>query len=191
MGVGGRIGGEDSTAAGGGVDLSFGERFFDGWTRVKVGSGSLGWAVDAEEHDGGTFELIGSGGGGGREEGVEDMSWHSWWDRKKERRKADKSGQRRDGQKGRFSRKGSLNCGADRHLCLLSCIRLVGCFNGNTNKTLYWSAVCAASESGGMSLHAHSIVTGSADLPTKTTWEKGKGEPAHSQHNRRRHATQS
>ena len=29
-----------------------------------------------------------------------------------------------------------------------------------------------------MSLHAHSIAAGGAGVPTKTTWEKGKGEPA-------------
>ena len=33
-------------------------------------------------------------------------------------------------------------------VCLLLCIRLVGGFNGNTDKTLCWSAVCAASVSG-------------------------------------------
>ena len=44
-------------------------------------------------------------------------------------------------------------------VCLLLCIRLVGSINGNTNKTLCWSAVCAASEGSGMSLHAHGIVT--------------------------------
>jgi hypothetical protein len=33
-------------------------------------------------------------------------------------------------------------------VCLLLCIRLVGGFNGNTDKTLCWSAVCVASVSG-------------------------------------------
>ena len=33
-------------------------------------------------------------------------------------------------------------------VCLLLCIRLVGGFNGNTNKTRCWSAVCVASVSG-------------------------------------------
>jgi hypothetical protein len=42
-----------------------------------------------------------------------------------------------------------------------------------------------------MSLHVHSIVTESAGLPTKTTWEKRQRRTNNSQHNRRRHATQS
>jgi hypothetical protein len=33
-------------------------------------------------------------------------------------------------------------------VCLLLCIRLVGGFNGNADKTLCWSAVCAASVRG-------------------------------------------
>ena len=33
-------------------------------------------------------------------------------------------------------------------VCLLLCIIRVGCFNGNTDKTLCWPAVCAASRSG-------------------------------------------
>ena len=67
----------------------------------------------------------------------------------------------------------------------------MGGINGNIDKTLYRSAVCAASEGCRMSLHVHGITTESAGLPTKTTWEKGKGEPATAQRNRRRHATQS
>ena len=57
---------------------------------MKDGSGSLGWVFDAEERDGGTFVLIGSGEGGGREAGVEGMSCHSRWNRRGERRKAGK-----------------------------------------------------------------------------------------------------
>ena len=44
-------------------------------------------------------------------------------------------------------RRVSLRSSQDLPLPLLFlCIRLVGSFNGNTDKTLCWSAVCAASE---------------------------------------------
>ena len=86
----------DSTGTGGRGDLSFGGRFFALWTGVKGSSGSLEWVVDDEERDGGVGELIGSGEGGGREEGVEGMAEHSRWNGRRERAK---SGQRRERQK--------------------------------------------------------------------------------------------
>ena len=63
-------------------------------------------------------------------------------------------------------------------VCLLLCIRLVGGFNGNTDKTLCWSAVCAASVVLGCHCMSTELLLRTADLPTKTTWENGKGEPA-------------
>jgi hypothetical protein len=63
-------------------------------------------------------------------------------------------------------------------VCLLLCIRLVGGFNGNADKTLCWSAVCAASESVGCRCMRTALILKDAGLPTKTSWEKGKGEPA-------------
>ena len=60
-------------------------------------------------------------------------------------------------------------------VCLLLCIRLVGGFNGNANKTLCWSAVCAASGGSGMWLYAHRIDTERSWSPYQTSWKKGKG----------------
>src|SRR5580658_549712 len=74
---------------------------------------------------------------------------------------------------------------------LFSCIRLVGGFIGNIDKTLYWSAVCAAS--GGVGCHCMctaSILKELISLP-KTTWEKRQRRTSNCQRNRRRHATQS
>ena len=45
-------------------------------------------------------------------------------------------------------------------VCLLLCIRLVGGFNGNKDKTLCWSAVSAASEGVG----CHCMCTGDMQL---------------------------
>jgi hypothetical protein len=138
MDVGVGVVGGESTGTGGSGDLSFGGRFFALWTRVKDGSGSLGWVFDAEERDGGTFVLIGSGEGGGREAGVEGMSCHSRWNRRGERRKAGK-GER--GKRTVLSQRQLELCSVAICLfvCLLLCIRLVGGFNGNTNKTRCWS----------------------------------------------------
>src|ERR1700710_1500325 len=77
------------------------------------------------------------------------------------------------------------------HLCLLLCIRKVGCFNGNTDKTLCWSAVCAASDVLGCRCMCTELSLKAADLPTKTTWEKRQRRTSYFQHNGGRHATQS
>ena len=73
VGVGVGVAGGKSTGTGGSEDLSFGGRFLALWTRVKAESRSLGWVTEAKEHDGGTLVLIGSGEGGGREDGVEGI----------------------------------------------------------------------------------------------------------------------
>ena len=46
------------------------------------------------------------------------------------------------------ARPGAMQAAVAIFVCLLLCIRLVGGFNGNTDKTRCWSAVCAASVSG-------------------------------------------
>ena len=59
-------------------------------------------------------------------------------------------------------------------VCLLLCIRLVGGINGNADETLCWSAVCAASEGSGMSLHAHGIATERCWSPYQNLVGKGQ-----------------
>ena len=81
-------------------DLPLLPRDFGPWTTVKVGSGSLGYVVDDEEREGGTFVFVRSGEGGGREAGVEGIGCHSRWDRRKDRRKR--------GQNERAQKDGSL-----------------------------------------------------------------------------------
>jgi hypothetical protein len=91
-----RVAGGKSTGTGGREGLSFAGRLLVLWTRMKGDSGSLAGVTDAEEHVGGTFVSIGSGEGGGREDGVEDIMTQSVG---QEGRKGEKSGQKREGQK--------------------------------------------------------------------------------------------
>lgn len=83
----GGVAGKPNCVAVGARDLPLLRWEFCGWTTVKVGSGSLGYVVDDEEREGGTFVLIRSGEGGGRVVGVEGIGCHSRWDRRKDRRK--------------------------------------------------------------------------------------------------------
>ena len=73
-----------------------------------------------------------------------------------------------------MSFKPSQGCSVAMFVCLLLCIRLVGGINGNADKTLCWSAVCAASEGSGMSLHAHGIDTERSWSPYQNLVGKGQ-----------------